>query len=136
MYWRKLTEFLKIPGAPVCYWISDAGLSALSNGPYLGDVLYPRQGLVTGDNARYLRLWWEVSRNSTKRDSRSREEARQSGKRWYPYNKGGGARRWYGHDEHVVDWYRDGHEIQTTLHPSGKRVRATNFNLEIGRAHV
>lgn len=130
VYWRKLTEFLKIPGAPVCYWISDAGLSALSNGPYLGDVLYPRQGLVTGDNARYLRLWWEVSRNSTKRDSRSREEARQSGKRWYPYNKGGGARRWYGHDEHVVDWYRDGHEIQTTLHPSGKRVRATNFNLD------
>lgn len=130
VYWRKVSEFLKIPGAPVCYWISDAGLKALSNGPYLGDVLHPRQGLVTGDNARYLRLWWEVSRGSSNRESHSRDEALESGKRWYPYNKGGGSRRWYGHDEYLVDWYRDGNEIQTTLHPSGARVRATNFNLD------
>ena len=130
VFWRKLSEFLKIPGAPVCYWISDIGLRALADGPYLGDALNPRQGLVTGDNARYLRLWWEVSKSSTERKATSRDAAVASGKRWFPYNKGGGARRWYGNDEYVVDWSNDGHELQTTLHPSGKRVRATNFNLD------
>lgn len=130
VYKRKLNDFLAIPGAPVCYWMSDAGLAALASGPYLGDVLNPREGMATGNNARYLRFWWEVSANSVMRDASSRDEALASGKRWFPYNKGGGPRRWYGHDEYVVDWYRDGHELQTTLHASGSRIWAHNFNLE------
>ena len=130
VYKRNLTDFLRIPGMPVCYWISDSGLRSLAEGPRLGDILNPRQGLVTGDNARFLRLWWEVSKRSTQRGATSRDEALASGRRWFPYNKGGGARRWYGHDEYVVDWFNDGQEIQTTLHPSGSRIRATNFNLK------
>jgi hypothetical protein len=127
---RRLRDFLAIPGAPICYWMSDAGLAALSSGPYMGDVLNPREGMATGNNARYLRFWWEVSALLTNRDALSREDARSSGQRWFPYNKGGGPRRWFGHDEYVVDWYRDGHELQTTLHPSGGRIWAHNFNLE------
>ncbi|WP_220490931.1 BREX-1 system adenine-specific DNA-methyltransferase PglX [Tessaracoccus sp. MC1627] len=100
---RKLRDFLAIPGAPVCYWMSDAGLSALASGPYLGDVLIPREGMATGNNARYLRFWWEVSASGVVRDASSRDEAHASGKRWFPYNKGGGPRRWYGHDEYLVD---------------------------------
>lgn len=127
---RRLGDFLTIPGAPLCYWMSDAGLTALASGPYLGDVLHPREGMATGSNARYLRFWWEVSAKSTHRSAETRAMAKASGRRWFPYNKGGGPRRWYGHDEFVVDWYRDGHELQTTLHPSGGRVWAHNFNLE------
>lgn len=127
---RKLSDFLAIPGAPVCYWMSDAGLSALASGPYLGDVLNPREGMATGNNARYLRFWWEVSASATNRVAESREAAKSSGKRWFPYNKGGGPRRWYGHDEFVVDWYNDGAELQTTLHASGSRIWAHNFNLD------
>lgn len=130
VYSRPLQDFLAIPGAPVCYWMSDAALTALVNGPYLGDVLNPREGMATGNNARYLRFWWEVSATRTHRTARSRVEARDSGKRWFPYNKGGGPRRWFGHDEFVVDWYRDGAEIQTTLHPTGTRIWAHNFNLD------
>ncbi len=130
VYRRRLIDFLAIPGAPVCYWMSDRALKALASGPYLGDVLNPREGMATGNNSRYLRFWWEVSTISTMRDALSRAEARESGKRWFPYNKGGGPRRWYGHDDFVVDWYRDGEELQTTLHPSGSRVWAHNFNLE------
>lgn len=127
---RRLGDFLAIPGAPVCYWMSDAGLTALASGPYLADVLNPREGMATGNNARYLRFWWEVSANSTYRAAETRAMAKASGRRWFPYNKGGGPRRWYGHDEFVVDWYRDGHELQTTLHPGGSRIWAHNFNLE------
>lgn len=127
---RRLGDFLAIPGAPVCYWMSDPALNALASGPYLGDGLNPREGMATGNNARYLRFWWEVSAGSMKRDAKSRDEALASGKRWFPYNKGGGPRRWYGYDEFVVDWYRDGRELQTRLHPSGSRIWAHNFNLE------
>lgn len=127
---RNLNDFLAIPGAPVCYWMSDAKLAALGSGPYLGDVLNPREGMATGNNARYLRFWWEVSASETNRSAESRQAAKSSGKRWFPYNKGGGPRRWYGHDEFVVDWYNDGAELQTTLHPSGIRIWAHNFNLE------
>lgn len=127
---RRLSDFLAIPGAPVCYWMSEAGLNALASGPYLGDVLNPREGMATGNNARYLRFWWEVTASATNRWAESRESGKESKKRWFPYNKGGGPRRWYGHDEFVVDWYNDGAELQTTLHPSGSRVWAHNFNLE------
>ena len=127
---RELSDFLAIPGAPVCYWMSDSALMALASGPYLGDVLNPREGMSTGDNTKYVRFWWEVSQGSTERAATSRDEARVTGKRWFPYNKGGGPRRWYGHDEYVVDWYRDGHELQTTLHSSGTRIWAHNFNLD------
>ena len=127
---RRLNDFLAIPGAPVCYWMSEAGLSALASGLHLGDVLNPREGMATGNNARYLRFWWEVTASATNRSAESRESGKSSGKRWFPYNKGGGPRRWYGHDEFVVDWYNDGAELQTTLHPSGSRVWAHNFNLE------
>ncbi|MFB9073857.1 BREX-1 system adenine-specific DNA-methyltransferase PglX [Citricoccus parietis] len=127
---RNLGDFLEIPGAPVCYWMSDTGLAALASGPYLGDVLNPREGMATGNNTRYLRFWWEVSAAATNRSAENRETAKSSGKRWFPYNKGGGPRRWYGHDEFVVDWYDDGHELQTTRHPDGSRIWAHNFNLE------
>lgn len=127
---RKLSDFLAIPGAPVCYWMSDAGLAALASGPYLGDVLNPREGMATGNNARYLRFWWEVSVAATNRSAENREIAKSSGQRWFPYNKGGGPRRWYGHDDFVVDWRNDGAELQSTLHPSGSRIWAHNFNLD------
>lgn len=127
---RNTSDFLTIPGAPVCYWMSDTALNTLASGPYLGDVLNPREGMATGNNDRYLRFWWEVSETSTNRLAESREDGKRSAKRWFPYNKGGGPRRWFGHDEYLVDWYNDGFDLQTTRHPSGSRIWAHNFNLD------
>lgn len=130
VYTRTVDEFLAIPGAPVCYWMSDAALVALASGPYQGDLLTTREGMATGNNARYLRFWWEVSNSEIGRNFPTREAAKASRRRWFPYNKAGGARRWYGLDEYVVDWANDGHELQTTLHPKGNRIWAHNFNLD------
>jgi hypothetical protein len=130
VYKRKHSDFLRIPGTPVCYWMSELMLNALASGPYMGDALAAREGMATGNNATYLRFWWEVAIGNIARDVSTRQQGLATNKRWFPYNKGGGSRRWYGFDEYVVDWYRDGHELQSRLHPSGKRIWAHNFNLD------
>ncbi len=130
VYKRKHSDFLRIPGTPVCYWMSELMLNALANGPYMGDALTAREGMATGNNALYLRFWWEVAIGNIARDISTRQQALATKKRWFPYNKGGGSRRWYGFDDYVVDWYQDGRELQSRLHPSGKRIWAHNFNLD------
>lgn len=130
VYQRKNSDFLRIPGKPVCYWMPEGILNALATGPYISDELSAREGMATGNNALYLRFWWEVANGNIARHISTRQEALKTGKRWFPYNKGGGSRRWYGFDEYVVDWFRDGQELQSRLHPSGMRVWAHNFNLD------
>src|SRR5699024_9610403 len=70
------------------------------------------QGLATADNNRFLRLWWEVSDCRTAFTCTSREEAAASGARWFPYNKGGEFRKWYGNHEYVLNWEHDGAELK------------------------
>lgn len=84
---------------------------AFAIGRPLGDVASLRQGLATADNNRFLRLWWEVSGDRTAFTCTSREESAASGARWFPYNKGGEFRKWYGNQEYVVNWENDGAEI-------------------------
>lgn len=128
-------NFSKIPGSPIAYWLGVATANAFSyNG--LGDIAEPRMGLTTGNNERYLRFWFEVALNRIGIDF-SRDDALHSGMKWFPYNKGGNYRKWYGNREYVVDWENDGHEMQTTLHPDGTRIWAHNFNLEYNfREHL
>lgn len=125
----KQKEFNRIPGSPFVYWLADEVLSVFS-GSKIGDLCEAREGLATGNNEKYVRLWHEVSAEKIGRNFSSREEASSSGLKWFPYNKGGEYRRWYGNIDCVVDWSRDGFELQNTLHPSGKRVWAHNFNLD------
>ena len=104
-------DFTTIPGSPIVYWLSEKMRSSFSAGKMLGDIATLRQGLATADNNRFLRQWWEVSRARTAFACTSREEAKSSGARWFPYNKGGEFRKWYGNQEHVVNWEDDGAEI-------------------------
>jgi len=123
-------DFKKIPGSPIAYWVSKNVRSAFMNGRKLGKIGQPRLGMATGNNDIYVRNWSEVSFLKIGLSFSSREEAKVSGKKWFSYNKGGKFRRWYGNNENVVNWENDGIALQTTLHPSGKRVWAHNFNLE------
>ncbi|ANT64825.1 BREX-1 system adenine-specific DNA-methyltransferase PglX [Prosthecochloris sp. CIB 2401] len=123
-------EFMKIPGNPIAYWVGDSTLRMLETATPLGNIADARMGLATGNNAKYVRLWQECSYSNIGFAKRNREEAKQSGLRWFPYCKGGAFRRWYGNNEHVVDWLNDGNEMRNTLHPSGERIWAHNFNLD------
>ena len=123
-------SFVTIPGAPLAYWFPGTLLEAFRSSPSLSSTARAAKGLVTADNASFVRQWWEVSRSRIGFGFANRAMAKTSGLRWFPYAKGGDFRRWAGNLEAVVNWELDGHLIQTTLTDDGSRVRATNFNLD------
>ena len=123
-------DFASIPGTPIVYWLSEKMRGSFSTGQPLSDVANLRQGLATADNNRFLRQWWEVSTSRTAFGCTSREEAAASGARWFPYNKGGEFRKWYGNQEHVVNWEHDGAEIRTFGAEDGGRPRSRAQNTD------
>lgn len=104
-------NFFKIPGAPVAYWVSEKGISAFSNNARLREVAKPRQGLATSDNNRFLKYWFEISNNKFNHSCQTMEEAIQSKSKWFPCQKGGSFRKWYGNNNFVINWLNDGEEI-------------------------
>jgi hypothetical protein len=123
-------DFEALPGAPLAYWAPPALFKVFYKSKSFDDFLESREGLTTGNNERHVRFHFEVSRSSVGRGFRNRESALESGLKWFPYNKGGEFRKWYGNDLFLVNWLNDGKELQETLHPSGERVWAHNFNLD------
>ena len=102
----------RIPGSPVAYWVSSAFLRAFETGVLLGKIADAKQGVATADNNRFLRLWNEVSINKVSFHTHSHEEAAIAREKWFPYNKGGDFRKWYGNNEFVVNWEHDGAELK------------------------
>ena len=105
-------DFAQIHGSPIVYWLSDAMRKTFTIGKPLEEIAKPRVGLQTGNNDRFIREWWEVSQSRSSFGCKSHEEAAANGKRWFPYNKGGEFRKWYGNQEFVVNWEHDGKEIE------------------------
>lgn len=129
-YRASADDFKKIPGSPIAYWLSSKVLKMIAESKKLGDIADARMGLATGNNARYVRFWFEVSFKKIGLQIPDRETAKNCQLRWFPYCKGGAFKKWFGNNEHIVDWMNDGKELQTTLHPSGSRIWAHNFNLD------
>lgn len=105
-------DFEKIPGAPIGYWVSDKVKELFTSNLALSAVCSPTQGLATADNARFLRLWCEVSQSRIGFGCDCAASAAQSRKKWFPCNKGGGQRKWYGNQSEVIDWEHDGEAIK------------------------
>ncbi|MEE6288800.1 BREX-1 system adenine-specific DNA-methyltransferase PglX [Georgenia sp. MJ173] len=126
---KDLRSLLSVPRSPLAYWFSREMTSLFENGRSVGSFAKTAKGMVTADNASFVRQWWEVSLGNIGFDAPSRAAAEALGARWFPYARGGSYRKWFGNIDAVVDWSRDGHAIQTTMTPDGKRVRATNTNL-------
>ncbi|MFM0153097.1 BREX-1 system adenine-specific DNA-methyltransferase PglX [Paraburkholderia sediminicola] len=104
-------DFIRVPGSPIAYWLSDSAISILSSAPPLINFATPRQGLATGENALFVRAWTEVSIDHIGFGYKSREASADSGKRWFPYNKGGERLKWYGNQNYVIDWEADGRRL-------------------------
>ncbi len=121
-YACSLERFRNIPGAPLCYWISDSILKVLTL-PKLSEYCKICQGMTTSDNKRFLRYWFEVPKEQIAFGCRNAGEAMASGKRWFPYNKGGKCRKWYGNYLHVVNYYRNGEEMRR-FHAELNRIRS------------
>ena len=125
---RAVRDFLSVPNTPVIYWAADDEIAALGQGPHLGELIQAREGLTTGSNDTFLRRWFEVSLGRIGFGLPSTEDSLGSGKRWFPYQKGGSSRRWYGNFDFVVDWEDDGARQKQNVDPSTGRVRSHNYN--------
>lgn len=109
-------NFSKIPGSPIAYWASKKFLLTFETGKQLSTIASTNNGFTTGDNNKFLRLWYEVPANSIKLDCSSFDETKNSDKKWFPYNKGGDFRKWYGNNDYLINWYRDGKDIKDYGH--------------------
>ena len=115
------SNFEKIPGCPIGYWASPNILRIFTSNLALSAVCSPTQGLATADNARFLRLWFEVSRSLCGFGFENAASAARSGLKWFPCNKGGGFRKWYGNQDYIINWENDGYEIKNFYDEKGKQ---------------
>ena len=127
LYKANQNDFYKIPNSPIAYWASQNLFKDFEKGTPLGQLVDAKQGLATADNKRFLRQWFKVQIDNISFSSRSIEESVESKKKWFPYNKGGAYRKWYGNYDYVVNWQNDGYEIRHFTDNRGKvRSRPQN----------
>ena len=105
-------QFEQIPGAPIAYWVSKKIRETFTNEPTVVGCSKPTQGLATADNGRFVRSWFEVAKTSIGFGCASAAASVASGRKFFPYNKGGAFRKWYGNQDYVVNWENDGQEIR------------------------
>ena len=113
-------EFAQIPGSPIVYWLSKSMLDSFAKNKALKEIAAPRQGLATADNNRFLRDWHEIDYANFCVNAASMQTALSSGCKWFPTQKGGNFRRWYGNHEFVVNWAKNGSEIRNFTDSTGK----------------
>lgn len=128
-YQTSQKNFGKMPGSPIGYWVSENIRETFTRNRPLSAVCKPTQGLATADNGRFLRFWFEVGTDRTGFGQENAASAAESEKKWFPYNKGGAFRKWYGNQDLLVNWENDGFEIKHFVGPNGK-LRSRPQNLE------
>lgn len=109
---RDVVDFNVIPSFPLAYWLSETVLGVFKRGKALAELFPVRAGMATGDNPLFVRLWHEISLQTLGFGFGDRDEAKRSGKKWFPFNKGGEFRKWYGNNDFVVNYRDDGAEIK------------------------
>ena len=125
-YVSKQENFAKIPGSPVAYWASKLLMDDFKIGKPLGELSKPRQGMATTNNNRFLRLWFEIKNIGF--NYQNIKETTDCKYKWFPYNKGGSYRKWYGNNDYVVNWYNNGQELKDfTKDAPGGRMNNVEF---------
>ncbi len=112
-------SFKDIPGFAIAYWAGDKFSKIFIENKSIKSIGEPKVGLQTGDNNKFLRIWQEVAIDKLSLNIDNRRFTINSPWRWFPYNKGGGYKKWYGNNEFVVNWENDGYEIRNFKNSSG-----------------
>lgn len=123
-------DFAKIPGEPVAYWLGDSFMKAFEQGRTLGELTVCRNGMKTGDNERFLRLWWEVNLSKANFTAENVNDAYESGATYFPYNKGGEYRKWYGNNDYLINWYKNGETVMGKAKLDGRHTQDYNRELK------
>lgn len=114
-YTANQDDFAKIPGSPVAYWVSEILLTDFDKGVLLEKIASPKQGIATTDNNRFVRNWNEVAFNRIGFGMKTPNQAQVSHFKWFPMNKGGEFRKWYGNRSYLVNYQDDGFEIKQNV---------------------
>lgn len=125
-YEAEQSNFIKISGSPIAYWASNNIIDAFDKYTALGEIATPKQGMATTDNGRFLRLWFEIGIEKIGFGLSCRE-ANNSGLKWFPINKGGEYRKWYGNNSYVVNYQYDGEELLETVRNKYVRISDPEF---------
>ncbi|WP_163530741.1 BREX-1 system adenine-specific DNA-methyltransferase PglX [Halobacillus ihumii] len=104
--------FKNLPSNPIAYWMSEKVQNAFKKYSRLKQIADVKKGSFTGNNDYFLKLWFEVSYKKIGFNINNREESKNSGYKWFPYNKGGSFKKWYGNNEYVINWENDGEELK------------------------
>jgi hypothetical protein len=124
-YTANQKDFENIPGSLIGYWKTKHAISIFEKGQ-LSEVLITREGMATAGNDRFMRIWSETSMDKTNFECESFNKR----VKWYPYNKGGSFKRWYGNDFFIVNWENDGYDIRNNRDRKTGRLRSHNYNGE------
>ena len=125
VFFANANKFIRIPGNIFAYWISESLEDAFSNGIPIKIEGDTRQGMATSDNEKFLRFWFEVPYLKIGFNAIDANNANSMNKKWYPYNKGGAYRKWYGNVEYVINYEFDGKEIKDYAYKLYKSVTRT-----------
>jgi hypothetical protein len=125
-FYTAQSVFNDLPNNVIAYWATDGVLAAFKNGKKLGEYAAPKQGLATTDNNRFVRLWFEVAFSDIG-FGMSSEEANDSGLKWFPLNKGGSFRKWYGNNDCIVNYQYDGKEIKDNVLKKYSYLKTPDF---------
>ena len=128
IYTSSKESYTSIPGSPVAYWISRKLSQAFSD-KLLGDYAQTKQGFATGNNDLFLRFWHEVDSENSALNLLSKEEAITSTLKWFPCNKGGSFRKWYGNNMYLANWANDGAQMRNF---KGSVIRNPQFYFKEG----
>lgn len=124
--------FKIVPYSEIIYWISENGINNFKYNN-INEYINPRIGLVTGDTNRFLRYWYELNNKLINYNCLNNEQSIKSKDKWFPYQKGGSYRKWYGNNDYVINWFNDGDEIKNkNFEANTGRVRSHNYNGNFG----
>lgn len=106
------SEYRKIPGSPVAYWVSNR-LKNTFNNDSISDHFIPKFGMSVGDGEKYIRNWFEVDVTTIMFDAKSEQDYKKRNLKWNILDKGGPYRKWYGNKSQIVLWKDNGSEIRS-----------------------
>ena len=129
LYTAIYSDFGSVPNSSMAYWLSHEALVCFGKNK-LSTGATTREGMTTADNDRFLRNWHEIVFSKISTTSACVADAVSSSCKWFPYNKGGSNRKWYGNNDLVVNWENDGFEIKNLKDPKTGRIRSHNYNAE------
>ena len=129
-YYLSQKNLNAIPGKPLVYWLTENEIESYQKGKLVLEIADPRLGMATANNDKFVRYWFEVDYNKLGLGYKSREQARESKKKWFPYNSGGSFRKWFGNNEYVVNWENDGTEIRNYSKGNNGKINSHNYNLD------